>query len=84
MSEIKVQSHATNLVSASDGSYLPLKSGNMPYSKANSINELRSVLVDLLDVVECFQTVTKKDASRLEMMGKAYVKQDQNAGQKIS
>lgn len=89
MSEIKVQEttfqiHATNLLSASDGSYLPLKNGNMPYSRANSINELRSALIDLVDVVERFQTVTKKDSDRLTQMGTAYATQDKNIGQKIS
>ncbi|WP_270997350.1 DUF3130 domain-containing protein [Listeria seeligeri] len=89
MSEIKVQettfqSHASNLASASEGSYLPLKNGNMPYSRANSINELRSALIDLLDVVERFQTVTKKDSERLTQMGTAYATQDKSAGQKIS
>ncbi|AIS59811.1 DUF3130 domain-containing protein [Listeria ivanovii] len=89
MSEIKVQEttfqkHANKLESGSNGNYLPLKNGNMAYSKANSINQLRSVLIDFVDVVENFQAVTKKDASRLKMMGKAYAKQDQNAGQKIS
>ncbi|MBK2002888.1 DUF3130 domain-containing protein [Listeria ivanovii subsp. londoniensis] len=89
MSEIKVQEttfqkHVNKLESGSNGNYLPLKNGNMAYSKANSINQLRSVLIDFVDVVENFQAVTKKDASRLKMMGKAYAKQDQNAGQKIS
>ncbi|HHP9242121.1 TPA: DUF3130 domain-containing protein [Listeria monocytogenes] len=89
MSEIKVQEttfqkYVNKLESGSNGNYLPLKNGNMAYSKANSINQLRSVLIDFVDVVENFQAVTKKDASRLKMMGKAYAKQDQNAGQKIS
>ncbi|WP_270997353.1 DUF3130 domain-containing protein [Listeria seeligeri] len=89
MSEIKVkeanfQKHANKLESASIGRYLPLKNGNMPYSRANSINELRSALIDLVDVVERFQTVTKKDSDRLTQMGTAYATQDQSAGQKIS
>ncbi|MBF2559257.1 DUF3130 family protein, partial [Listeria seeligeri] len=57
--------------------------GNMPYSRANSINQLRSALSDLVGVVENFQEVTKKDADRLEKMGKAYAKQDKSAAKKI-
>ncbi|MBC1597535.1 DUF3130 family protein, partial [Listeria seeligeri] len=49
MSEINVketifQQHANTLESANDGEYFPLKNGNMPYSRANSINQLRSAL----------------------------------------
>ncbi|MBF2481956.1 DUF3130 domain-containing protein [Listeria seeligeri] len=89
MSEIKVkeatfQKHANKLESANNGNYLPLKNGNMAYSRANSIDQLRSALIDLVDVVENFQTVTKKDASRLKKMGKSYAKQDKSTGQKIS
>lgn len=89
MSEIKVkeatfQKHANTLESANNGNYLPLKNGNMAYSRANSINELRSALIDLVDVVDNFQEVTKKDASRLKKMGKSYAKQDKSTGQKIS
>ncbi|ECL7817908.1 TPA: DUF3130 domain-containing protein [Listeria innocua] len=89
MREIKVneatfQQHATKLASESKGSYLPLKNGNMVYSRANSINQLRSTLIELVDVVEDFQHVTKKDASRLKKIGLAYAKQDQLMGQKIN
>ncbi|AIS58873.1 type VII secretion effector [Listeria ivanovii subsp. londoniensis] len=89
MSEIKVktatfQKHANQLEIASNGNYLPLKNGNMAYSRANSINQLRSALIDLVDVVEDFQQVAKKDAARLEKMGKAYNKQDKNVAKKIS
>ncbi|EAA0193929.1 DUF3130 family protein [Listeria monocytogenes] len=93
MREIKVneatfQQHATKLVSKSSGSYLPLKNGNMAYSRANSIansiDQLRSALIELVDVVEDFQHVSKQDASRLKKMGIAYAKQDQLMGQKIN
>ncbi|MBC2074273.1 DUF3130 domain-containing protein [Listeria marthii] len=89
MREIKVneatlQQHATKLVSKSTGSYLPLKNGNMAYSRANSINQLRSALIELVDVVESFQHVIKQDANRLKKMGIAYAKQDQVMGQKIN
>lgn len=90
MREIKVdertfQQHATKLASESTGgSYLPLKNGNMAYSRANSIDQLRSALIELVDVVEDFQHVTKQDASRLKKMGIAYAKQDQLMGQKIN
>ncbi|WP_271002197.1 DUF3130 domain-containing protein [Listeria seeligeri] len=88
MSEINVketifQQHANTLESANDGEYFPLKNGNMPYSRANSINQLRTALSDLVGVVENFQEVTKKDADRLEKMGKAYAKQDKSAAKKI-
>ncbi|PZF88244.1 TIGR04197 family type VII secretion effector [Listeria ivanovii] len=64
MSEIKVktatfQKHANQLESASNGNYLPLKNGNIAYSRANSINQLRSALIDLVDVMEGFQQVAK-------------------------
>ncbi|EFB0933427.1 DUF3130 family protein [Listeria monocytogenes] len=89
MREIKVdertfQQHATKLASESTGSYLPLKNGNMAYSRANSIDQLRSDLIELVDVVEDFQHVTKQDATRLKKMGIAYAKQDQLMGQKIN
>ncbi|MBC6149199.1 DUF3130 family protein [Listeria innocua] len=89
MREIKVneaafQQHASKLVSKSSGRYLPLKNGNMAYSRANSIDQLRSALIELVDVVEDFQHVTKQDASRLKKMGIAYAKQDQLMGQKIN
>ncbi|MBC1730996.1 DUF3130 domain-containing protein [Listeria seeligeri] len=88
MSEINVketifQQHANTLESANDGEYFPLKNGNMPYSRANSINQLRSALSDLVGVVENFQEVTKKDADRLEKMGNAYTKQDKSAAKRI-
>ncbi|CUM22594.1 conserved hypothetical protein [Listeria monocytogenes] len=41
-------------------------------------------MIELVDVVEDFQHVTKKDASRLKKMGIAYAKQDQLMGQKIN
>lgn len=63
---------------------MPLKNGNMAYSRANSIDQLRSALIELVDVVEDFQHVTKQDASRLKKMGIAYAKQDQVMGQKIN
>ncbi|EAE0668363.1 DUF3130 family protein [Listeria monocytogenes] len=82
--EATFQKHASKLDSKSAGSYLPLKGGNMAYSRANSINQLRSALIDLVDVVEDFQAVTKQDAGRLKKMGMAYAKQDQAMGQKIN
>ncbi|MBC1385879.1 DUF3130 family protein [Listeria innocua] len=89
MREIKVneaafQQHASKLASKSSGRYLPLKNGNMAYSRANSIDQLRSALIELVDLVEDFQGVTKQDASRLKKMGIAYTKQDQLMGQKIN
>ncbi|WP_073999641.1 DUF3130 domain-containing protein [Listeria monocytogenes] len=88
MREIKVdernfQPQATKLARESTGSYLTMKKGNKAYSKANSIDQLRSALIELVDDVEDFQHVTKKDASRLKKMGIAYAKQDQLMGQKI-
>ncbi|AGR14656.1 TPA_asm: DUF3130 family protein [Listeria monocytogenes] len=84
VSEVTFQQHATKLASKSSGRYLPLKNGNMAYSRANSIDQLRSALIELVDVVEDFQHVTKQDASRLKKMGIAYAKQDQVIGQKIN
>lgn len=84
VNEATFQQHATKLVSKSSGSYLPLKNGNMAYSRANSIDQLRSALIELVDVVEDFQHVSKQDASRLKKMGIAYAKQDQLMGQKIN
>lgn len=84
VNEVTFQQHATKLASKSSGKYLPLKNGNMAYSRASSIDQLRSALIDLLGVVEDFQHVTKQDASRLKKMGIAYAKQDQLMGQKIN
>ncbi|EGR8611987.1 DUF3130 family protein, partial [Listeria monocytogenes] len=84
VNEATFQQHAIKLESKSTGSYLPLKNGNMAYSRANSINQLRSLLIDLVGVVEDFQQVTKQDANRLKKMGIAYAKQDQVMGQKIN
>lgn len=81
--EATFQQHAAQLESKSTGNYLPLKNGNMAYSRANSIDQLRSALIDLVGVVEAFQRVTKQDANRLKKMGIAYAKQDQAMGQKI-
>ncbi|OEQ98597.1 DUF3130 domain-containing protein, partial [Listeria monocytogenes] len=69
VSEVTFQQHATKLASKSSGRYLPLKNGNMAYSRANSIDQLRSALIDLVGVVEDFQHVTKQDAGRLKKMG---------------
>ncbi|WP_031649887.1 DUF3130 family protein, partial [Listeria innocua] len=52
MKETIFQQHANTLESANDGEYFPLKNGNMPYSRANSINQLRSALSDLVGVVQ--------------------------------
>lgn len=84
VNEATFQQHATKLASKSSGSYLPLKNGNMVYSRANSIDQLRSALIDLVGVVEDFQQVTKQDASRIKKMGIAYAKQDQLMGQKMN
>lgn len=84
VNEVTFQQHATKLASKSSGKYLPLKNGNMAYSRANSIDQLRSALIDLVGVVEDFQHVTKQDARRLKKMGIAYAKQDQVMGQKIN
>ncbi|EEO3716482.1 DUF3130 family protein [Listeria monocytogenes] len=81
--EATFQQHAAQLDSKSTGNYLPLKNGNMAYSRANSIDQLRSALIDLVGVVEAFQQVTKQDANRLKKMGIAYAKQDQAIGRKI-
>ncbi|HAB8811071.1 TPA_asm: DUF3130 family protein [Listeria monocytogenes] len=82
--EATFQQHADQMDSKSTGNYLPLKNGNMAYSRANSIDQLRSALIDLVGVVEDFQHVTKQDAGRLKKMGIAYAKQDQVMGQKIN
>ncbi|MCP6855630.1 DUF3130 family protein, partial [Listeria monocytogenes] len=44
VNEVTFQQHATKLASKSSGRYLPLKNGNMAYSRANSIDQLRSAL----------------------------------------
>ncbi|KEU64236.1 hypothetical protein HS35_11265 [Listeria monocytogenes] len=62
VNEVTFQQHATKLASKSSVRYLPLKNGNMAYSRANSIDQLRSALIELVDVVEDFQHVTKQDA----------------------
>ncbi|MBC1738169.1 DUF3130 family protein [Listeria seeligeri] len=37
--------------------YLPMKEGNMAYSRANSINHFRTAMVDLVEAVDVFQDV---------------------------
>ncbi|EEJ0014714.1 DUF3130 domain-containing protein [Listeria innocua] len=83
MSEVKVREatlkkHATKLESkAKTIEYLPMKGGNMAYSRANSINHFRTALFDLVEAVDNFQGVVGTDAKRLKELGASFTHKDQ-------
>ncbi|MHC5291664.1 DUF3130 family protein [Listeria welshimeri] len=79
MSEIKVKEETVKKYSsdmkesAKAMDYLPMKDGNMAFSRANSINQLRTALFDL---VEAFQVVVETDATRLKNLGESFASKD--------
>ncbi|MBC2130744.1 DUF3130 domain-containing protein [Listeria innocua] len=83
MSEVKVREatlkkHATKLESkAKTIEYLPMKGGNMAYSRANSINHFRTALFDLVEAVGDFQNVVGTDTKRLKELGASFTHKDQ-------
>lgn len=82
MSEIKVKEETVKKYSsdmkesAEAMDYLPMKDGNMAFSRANSINQLRTALFDLVEAVEAFQVVVETDATRLKNLGESFVSKD--------
>lgn len=82
MSEIKVKEETVKKYSsdmkesAKAMDYLPMKNGNMAFSRANSINQLRTALFDLVEAVEAFQVVVETDATRLKNLGESFVSKD--------
>ncbi|WP_271006141.1 DUF3130 domain-containing protein [Listeria seeligeri] len=82
MSEIKVneetvKKYATKLgEKATAVGYLPMKGGNMPYSRANSINHFRTAMFDLVEAVDAFQGVVETDAVRLKELGLSFTNKD--------
>lgn len=82
MSEIKVKEETVKKYSsdmkesAKAMDYLPMKDGNMAFSRANSINQLRTALFDLVEAVEAFQVVVETDATRLKNLGDSFVSKD--------
>lgn len=82
MSEIKVKEETVKKYSsdmkepAEAMDYLPMKDGNMAFSRANSINQLRTALFDLVEAVEAFQVVVETDATRLKNLGDSFASKD--------
>lgn len=82
MSEIKVKEETVKKYSsdmketAEAMDYLPMKDGNMAFSRANSINQLRTALFDLVEAVEAFQVVVETDATRLKNLGESFASKD--------
>lgn len=82
MSEIKVKEETVKKYSfdmkesAKAMDYLPMKDGNMAFSRANSINQLRTALFDLVEAVEAFQVVVETDATRLKNLGESFASKD--------
>ncbi len=56
----------------------------MAYSRANSTNELRTSIFELLEAVEVFQQVAQQDADRLKKMGASFAKQDTSLGKQVN
>lgn len=82
MSEIKVKEETVKKYSsdmkesAKAMDYLPMKDGNMAFSRASSINQLRTALFDLVEAVEAFQVVVETDATRLKNLGESFASKD--------
>lgn len=82
MSEIKVKEETVKKYSsdmkesAKAMDYLPMKDGNMAFSRANSINQLRTALFDLVEAVEAFQVVVETDATRLKNLSESFASKD--------
>lgn len=82
MSEIKVreaslQKYATKLgEKGNEVDYLPMKDGNMAYSRANSINQFRTAMFDLVEAVDVFRGVVETDATRLKQLGLSFTNKD--------
>ncbi|WP_439444155.1 DUF3130 family protein [Listeria aquatica] len=89
MAEIRIKEstfieHAADLLEAGKGStYAPLSAGNMSYSRANSINDLRTAIMESIEAMNQVSQLAEKDAARLKKMGHAFAEQDRAAGQKI-
>ncbi len=89
IAEIRVKestflNYAADLSGAGKGAtYDPLSAGNMGYSRANSINDLRTAMTESIDTMNQISELAQKDAERLKKMGRAFAQQDRIAGQKI-
>lgn len=81
--EENLQKYATLFGKIENKAYTPLRNGNMSYTRANSINEFRNNLVDLVLAVEKIQQAVSQDALRVKQMGTAFAKQDRALGQEI-
>ncbi|WP_167630658.1 DUF3130 family protein, partial [Listeria valentina] len=68
MAEIRIKEstfmeHAVDLSEAGQGdAYEPLSSGNMSYSRANSINDLRTAVMESIEVMNQVTQLSEKDA----------------------
>ncbi|EUJ33776.1 hypothetical protein MFLO_01040 [Listeria floridensis FSL S10-1187] len=75
---------AGELMEAGEGAtYRPFATGNMSYSRAHSINDLRTAMLESISIMDQVTQLTQKDAERLQKMGRAFTEQDRIAGQKI-
>ncbi|MBC1504807.1 DUF3130 family protein [Listeria booriae] len=79
-----MMNHAADLSSSVQGmAYHPMKNGNMSYTQSHSISQYRACLLDLLEVMENFESVVSEDAKRIKQIGEAYAQKDREVGQKL-
>ncbi|MBC1778122.1 DUF3130 family protein [Listeria booriae] len=79
-----MMNHAADLSSSVQGmAYHPMKNGNMSYTQSHSISQYRACLLDLLEVMETFESVVSEDAKRMKQIGEAYAQKDREVGQKL-
>ncbi|MBC1529120.1 DUF3130 family protein [Listeria booriae] len=79
-----MMNHAADLSSSVQGmAYHPMKNGNMSYTESHSISQYRACLLDLLEVMENFESVVSEDAKRIKQIGEAYAQKDREVGQKL-
>ncbi|MBC1232525.1 DUF3130 family protein [Listeria booriae] len=79
-----MMNHAADLSSSVQGmAYHPMKNGNMSYTQSHSISQYKACLLDLLEVMETFESVVSEDAKRMKQIGEAYAQKDREVGQKL-
>ncbi|WP_239257268.1 DUF3130 family protein [Listeria ilorinensis] len=82
--ESTFQAHATQLSNDVEGqSYDSRSCGHMAYSNGNAVQDLQEAIVTSVDAMKDLVILVRKDVYRLEQMGQAYAKQDQEAGKGI-
>ncbi len=76
--------YAADLAASRNGAaYRPLSAGNMSYSRANSINDLRTAIMESIEPMDLVSQLVEKDANRLKKMGQAFTEMDLAASQSI-